>query len=323
MGTRMAHVVGIDVSKDWLDTHLLEDAAGQFREGATERVVYTSQACQVLAEKLLKLPIQRIVIEASGGYERLVVGTLIAAGLPVVVVNPRQVRDFAKALGLLAKTDKLDAYVLARFAQVVKPPERKIPEEHTQNLRDLLTRRAQLVEMRTMESNRLQQAASARVIKDLKSSLEFLDKRLKRIDDELDEHIRNTPAWQEKVDLLTSVPGIGPQTARMLVLDLPELGNCSRQRTAALVGVAPINCDSGQFRGQRVIQGGRKNVRCALYMATLTATRFNNVIRAYFQKLRTAGKPFKVALIACMHKLLNILNALLRKKQQWQPAITA
>jgi transposase len=319
----MAHYAGIDVSKDWLDVHLLEDAAEQLREGTAERIPYSTQACQALAQKLVNLHVQRIVIEASGGYERLLVGTLIAAGLPVVVINPRQVRDFAKALGLLAKTDKLDAYVLARFAQVVKPPERKIPDEQTQNLRDLLVRRAQLIEMRTMEINRLKQATTTRVIKDLKSSLEFIEKRLNKIDDELDEHIRNTPAWQEKVDLLTSVPGIGPQTARVLVLDLPELGNCSRQQSAALVGIAPMNCDSGQFRGDRIIRGGRKTVRSALYMATLTATRFNDIIRAHFQKLRSAGKPFKVAMVACMHKLLNILTAILRKKEPWQPAITA
>lgn len=319
----MAHYAGIDVSKDWLDTHLLEGADEERRDGAAERITYSAEACQTLAQKLLQLPVQRIVVEASGGYERLLVATLVAAGLPVVVVNPRQVRDFAKALGLLAKTDQLDAYVLARFAQVVKPPERKIPDEHTQMLRDLLARRAQLIEMRTMESNRLKQAATTRVIKDLKSSLEFIEKRLKRIEDELDEHIRNTPAWQEKIDLLTSVPGIGPQTARVLVLDLPELGDCSRQKSAALVGIAPLNDDSGMFRGQRVIQGGRKPVRCALYMATLTATRFNDVIRAHYQKLRSAGKPCKVALVACMRKLLTILNAIVRKKQPWQPVVTA
>jgi len=319
----MAQYAGIDVAKDWFDLHLLEGADQERREGAAERITHSPEACQALAQKLLKLPVERIVIEASGGYQRLLVGTLLAAGLPVVVVNPRQVRDFAKALGLLAKTDQLDAYVLARFAQVVQPPQRKIPDEHTQMLRDLLARRAQLVEMRTMESNRLKQAATTRVIKDLKSSLEFIDKRLKKLEDELDEHIRNTPAWQEKVDLLTSVPGIGPQTARVLLLDLPELGDCSRQKSAALVGIAPLNDDSGKFRGQRVICGGRRIVRCALYMATLTATRCNDVIRAHYQKLRSAGKPFKVAIVACMHKLLNILNAIVRKKQPWQPAITA
>lgn len=319
----MAHVVGIDVAKDWLDVHRLEGDSEVRRDGDAERVAYSAEGCQALALKLGKLPVQRIVVEASGGYQRLLVGTLIAAGLPVVVVNPRQIRDFAKGLGLLAKTDQLDAFVLARFAQVVKPPERKIPDEHTQNLRDLLARRAQLIEMRTMETNRLKQAASTRVIKDLKSSLEFIEKRLKKIDDELDEQIRNTPAWQEKVDLLTSVPGIGPQTARVLVLDLPELGDCSRQKSATLVGVAPLNDDSGMTRGARIIRGGRKTVRCALYMATLTATRFNDVIRSHFQKLRSHGKPFKVAMVACMHKLLNILNAIIRKKQPWQPALTA
>ncbi|WP_425617158.1 IS110 family transposase [Anatilimnocola sp. NA78] len=303
--------VGIDVSKDWLDVHLLQ--------GTHERVPNTSQGCQALCQKLRELNVERIVLEASGGYERLVVSTLVAADFPVVVANPRQVRDFAKALGLLAKTDKIDAQVLARFGQVIQPPLRKIPDEHAQNLRDLLTRRAQLIEMRTMETNRLHQATTTRIIKDLKSSLEFIEKRLQRIDDEIDDQIRNTPAWQEKVELLQSVPGIGPQTARILVLDLPELGECSRQQTAARVGVAPMNCDSGQFRGQRVIRGGRKVVRRALYMATLSAARCNDVIRPHYQKLRQAGKPFKVAMVACMRKLLTILNAIVRQKQPWQP----
>ena len=317
MGIRMSLCVGIDVSKDWLDSQLL-DPSGQ--KGPAERIANSSSACQALAQKLSKLSIQCIVLEASGGYERTLVATLAAAGLPVVVVNPRQVRDFAKALGFLAKTDEIDAYVLARFAQDVRPPQRKIPDEQTQALRDLLTRRAQLVEMRTMESNRLQQAATTRIIKDLKSSLEFIDKRLKKLDDEIDEQIRQTPAWLEKVELLKSVPGIGPQTARVLVLDLPELGQCSRQQTAALVGVAPMNCDSGQFRGDRTIRGGRKNVRSALYMATLSATRFNDTIKSHYEKLRDAGKPFKVAIVACMRKLLTILNAMVRNQHPWQPA---
>lgn len=318
MGTRMSLCIGIDVSKDWLDVDLL-DQAGQ--RGPAERVANAAAACQAFAQRLLKLSVQRIVLEASGGYERVLVATLVAAGLPVIVLNPRQVRDFAKALGFLAKTDEIDAFVLARFAQVVQPPQRAIPDEKTQAFRDLLARRAQLVEMRTMESNRLQQAATTRVIKDLKSSLEFIDKRLKKLDDEIDEHIRQTPAWQEKVDLLKSVPGIGPQTARVLVLELPELGKCSRQQTAALVGVAPMNCDSGQFRGERVIRGGRKSVRCTLYMATFSATRFNDTIRTHYEKLRNAGKPFKVAMVACMRKLLTILNAMVRDQQTWQPEI--
>jgi transposase len=312
MGSRMSLFVGIDVAKDWLDLQVLN--------GASQHAANSPQGHQTLVQALRNQPVQLIVLEASGGYERACVAALLAAGLPVVVVNPRQVRDFAKALGLLAKTDKIDAYVLARFAQVIQPPQRTIPDEQTQNLRDLLVRRGQLIDMRTMELNRLQQATTTRVIKDLKSSLEFIEKRLKRLDDEIDEHIRQSPAWQEKVEILQSVPGIGPQTARVLVLDLPELGQCSRQQAAALVGVAPINCDSGQFRGERIIRGGRKNVRSTLYMATLTATRCNNTIRDHYQKLRDTGKPFKVALVACMHKLLNILNAMIRDKHHWNPA---
>jgi len=308
---------GIDVSKDWLDLDLV-DQAGQ--RGPAERIANSAPACQALAQKLSKLGVLRIVVEASGGYERTLVATFVSAGLPIVVVNPRQIRDFAKALGFLAKTDELDAFVLARFAQVVQPPQRNIPDEQTQAIRDLLTRRAQLIEMRTMENNRLKQAATTRIIKDLKSSLEFIDKRLKRLDDEIDEHIRQTPAWQEKVEILQSTPGIGPQTARVLVLDLPELGQCSRQQTAALVGVAPMNCDSGKFRGDRTIRGGRKNVRTTLYMATLSATRCNDTIRNHYQKLLDAGKPFKVAIVACMRKLLTILNAMVRDQHTWQPA---
>lgn len=311
----MSLFVGIDVAKDWLDLQVLG--------GASLRVANDPSGHQSVVQMLRDQPVQRVVLEASGGYERACVAALLAAGLPVVVVNPRQVRDFAKALGLLAKTDKIDALVLARFGQVIQPPQRSIPDEQTQNLRDLLTRRAQLIDMQTMETNRLKQATTSRVIKDLKSSLEFIEKRLKRLDDEIDEQIRKSSAWQEKVEILQSVPGIGPQTARILVLDLPELGHCSRQQAAALVGVAPVNCDSGKFRGERTIRGGRKTVRSSLYMATLAATRCNHVIRSYYQKLRDAGKPFKVALVACMHKLLNILNALVRQKNHWNPATNA
>lgn len=311
----MATYVGIDVSKDWLDVQVLD--------GLFERVPNTPQACLALSKKLAELNPQRITLEASGGYERLVVSSFVTANLPIVVVNPRQVRDFAKALGRLAKTDKIDAQVLAHFAQVVQTPERKLPDETTQNLRDLLARRAQLIEMRTMESNRLQQATTGRVIKDLKASIEFIDKRLQRLDDEIDEQIRGIPAWQAKAELLQSVPGVGPQSARVFVLDLPELGQCSRQQAAALVGIAPMNCDSGQFRGQRTIRGGRSVVRTTLYMATLSAIRCNDVIKEQYQKLRQAGKPGKVALVACMRKLLTILNAMVRENQPWQTASQA
>ena len=307
----MTLYVGIDVSKEWLDIQILD--------GASERIPNTPAACLELSQKLQAQHVQRIVLEASGGYERLVVSTFVAANLPVIVANPRQIRDFAKALGLLAKTDQLDAFVLAKFAQVIQPPLREIPGEQARNLQDFLARRAQLIDMRTMETNRLHQARLPRVIQDLKSSLAFIEQRLKQLETEIDAEIRQSPAWQEKVELLQSVPGIGPQTARVLVVDLPELGQCSRQQTAALVGVAPMNCDSGTFRGQRMIRGGRKDVRKALYMATLTATRYNVVIREYFQKLRGSGKPFKVAMVACVHKLVTILNAMLRDQKPWQP----
>lgn len=305
-----ASFVGIDVSKAWFDLHVLE--------GLCQRFDNTPAGRRALREALEPLSIERVVLEATGGYERLLVAELAAAGLPVVVVNPRQVRDFAKALGLLAKTDAIDARVLALFAQAVRPVPRPLPNEQGQQLRETLARRAQLVEMRTMELNRLQQAHTQKVLRDLRSSIEFLDKRIQRLDDELDQWIQQSPLWQAKADLLRTVPGIGPQTARVLVVELPELGNCSRQAVAALVGLAPMNRDSGAWRGQRTIVGGRKTVRSALYMAVLAATRYNPTIRHCYQRLRLAGKPPKVALVACMRKLLIILNAMLREQQPWK-----
>lgn len=308
-----ANYVGIDVSKDTLELHVLGETTQSFANAP--------EGHQAILKLILQQPPERVVLEATGGYERLIVAALLAAEVPVVVANPRQVRDFAKGLGLLAKTDKIDAMVLAKFAQLVQPPQRPLPDEHTQKLRELLARRAQLMEMRTMETNRKQQARSARVIKDLLSSIEFIQKRIKHLDDEIDDEIQKSPAWREKVELLQTVPGVGPLTARLLVVELPELGSCSRQQGAALVGLAPMNRDSGKFRGQRMIVGGRSVVRQALYMATFTARQYNPVINAYFEKLRAAGKPFKVALVACMRKLLTILNAMLRQQKPWQAAL--
>jgi transposase len=262
--------------------------------------------------------VNRIVLEATGGYERPLVAELLVAKLPAVVVNPRQVRDFAKALGKLAKTDRIDAEVLARFAQAVQPELRSLPNAAEQQLKETLARRQQLLAMRTMESNRLQQASAVTVRKDVKSVLEFLDKRLGRIDDELEQLIKQSPAWQEKARLLKSVPGVGEQTARVLIAELPELGTCSRQQIAALAGLAPMNCDSGKWRGQRHIQGGRAIVRSSLYMATLSAIRRNRLLRPYYVRLRSTGKCGKVALTACMRKLLTILNAMLRDQQPWR-----
>ena len=307
--------VGIDVSKDTLDLQVLEGVQQQF--------LNTAEGIQALLELLKAHTLERVALEATGGYERLLVAALLAAGMPVVVVNPRQVRDFAKALGLLAKTDKIDARVLARFAHMVQPPQRPLPDENTQKIRELLARRAQLIEMRTMETNRRQQAHSARVIKDLLSSIEFINKRLKRLDDEIDEEIQQSPTWQKNVELLQTAPGVGPLTARTLVVEMPELGSLSRQAGAALVGLAPINRDSGKYRGKRMIMGGRAVVRSALYMATITAKRLNPVIRDYYLKLRAAGKAFKVAMVACMRKLLTILNAMLREQKSWEPKLAA
>ena len=305
----MSHFVGIDVSKDWLDVHVLNDFADRFEN--------TPEGLRDLVQRLGALPIERIVMEATGGYERLAAAELTAAALPVVVVNPRQVRDFAKALGKLAKTDRIDAEVLARFAEAIRPELRPLADEAQQKLRETLARRSQLIGMRTMEMNRLKQARSPRVRTDHEAVLEFLDERIQAINEDLDGLIQDAPAWLVKADLLKTVPGIGDQTARTLLAELTELGSTSRQQIAALVGVAPINRDSGMHRGKRTTAGGRNQVRTALYMATLAATSHNAVIRAYYKKCLAAGKPKKVALVACMRKLLVIVNAMLREQKPW------
>jgi transposase len=271
-----------------------------------------------LRQRLEELRPDVIVIEATGGHERAAVGELAAAGLPVVVVNPRQVRDYARAIGRLAKTDAIDALVLAQFGAAVKPEIRPLPDEASETLRELIARRRQLVAMRTAESNRLQQAHAAKVRKSVKRILAVLDQQLKKIDDDLDGCIRDSPVWREKFDLLISVPGIGPHTARTLLADLPELGCASRQQIAALVGVAPLNRDSGAMRGRRTTWGGRSAVRSALYMATLVAVRYNPRLQAAYEQLLARGKRKKVALTACMRKLLTILNAMLREQKMWQ-----
>jgi transposase len=308
---RMGAFVGIDVSKEGLDVHVLR--------GWAERVDNTLAGLQELKRRLAELSVERIVLEATGGYERLAVAELSLAKLPVVVINPRQVRDFAKAIGRLAKTDEIDAEVLARFAEAVRPELRPLPDDVQQKLQEILTRRGQLIQMRTAENNRLGQLANRAMREGLQKHLAFLKKQLDQLEKDLDRLIRDTPAWQAKVDLLQTVPGIGPQTARTLVAQLSELGAASRQQIAALVGVAPMNRDSGTLRGKRTTMRGRATVRTALYMATLNASRFNQVIRAHYQKLLAAGKPKKVALVACMRKLLAILNAMLRNQKTWQP----
>jgi len=314
-----AVVVGIDVSKHRLDiAHLHGDAP---LDAAFDN---TTEGHAALVERLCQIRPRLIVLEATGGYQRAVVAALAAAGLPVVVANPRQVRDFARGLGILAKTDAIDAMVLARFAEKIDPTVRNLPDAQAQALADLLARRRQLVELRTAEKNRLQQATAPRIKASIRAVLTTLDAQIAALDDDLDGHIRRSPVWREKENLLLSVPGVGAQTARTLLACLPELGTISRQAIAALVGVAPINRDSGAMRGKRTTWGGRKVVRSSLYMATLVASRHNPVIRAQYQKLLAAGKPKKVALVACMRKLLTILNAMLRTGQPWRnPCETA
>lgn len=306
--------VGIDVAKE-----TLEVAVGA--DGPSSSFANTAVDHARIVEFLQPLQLRNVVLEATGKYEQALVAALATAGLPVAVVNPRQVRDFAKALGILAKTDRIDARVLARFGTDVRPEIRPLADEQTRQLQELLARRAQLVAMRTAESNRLALVTAKPVHKSVLATIEFLDKQLKKLDGELDERLEACPLWKAKEDLLKSVPGVGEQTARTLIAALPELGTCSRQKIGVLVGVAPLNDDSGKHRGPRIIRGGRAVVRRVLYMAALSAVRFNPLLKKHYQKLIAAGKKKKVALVACMHKLLTILNAMLRNHTPWKSAL--
>lgn len=306
-------VIGIDVSKDRLDVASPE-GVGQWTNDP--------EGHRALLEHLRQWTLQVIVLEASGGYERALVAELAAADLPVAVVNPRQVRDFARATGRLAKTDAIDAQVLAEFGRAVSPEQRPLPSEMQRNLQQQLARRRQIVGMLTAEKNRLQQTTDKLVRRTIKAVKKTLEKQLSELDDELQKTIERTPVWREKENLLRSVPGVGPTTALGLLVELPELGTCSRQQIAALVGVAPINRDSGKQRGQRTTWGGRATVRSVLYMATLVATQHNPVIRAHYEHLQKTGKRKKVALVACMRKLLCMLNAILRDQKPWQDCLS-
>ena len=259
-------------------------------------------------------------MEATGGYELLAVAALAAAALPVVVVTPRQVRDFARATGQLAKTDRIDAEILARFADVVRPKVRIIPDAAAHELDALLTRRRQLLEMLQAERNRVGQVfgtGKKQVRKSLKAHIEFLERELHTTDTDLGKMVRESPVWRERDELLRSVPGVGPVLSRTLLADLPELGRLSRRAVAKLVGVAPLSRDSGTMRGRRFVQGGRAAVRGVLYMAALVATRRNLIIREFYLRLVAAGKPKKLALVACMRKLLTILNTMVRTNTTW------
>lgn len=304
--------LGLDVAKAQLD--LASEPAG-----VTGQFVNEPAGIADLVTRCRAQPVALIVLEASGGYEASVAAALAAAGLPVVVVNPRQVRDFARALGRLAKTDALDATTLAQFGARLQPVPRPLADEATQDLQAILLRRRQLLEMLAAERHRMPQARTARIRRQLTEHIRWLERRVDDCDTALQDAVEHSPLWRVKDQLLQSVPGIGPTTARTLLAALPELGHLDRRQIAALVGVAPLARDSGTLHGRRHCWGGRATVRSALYMAALVAMRWNPVIRACYLRLRTAGKPAKVALVACMRKLLVILNAMLRQQCAWQP----
>lgn len=303
--------IGIDVSKTSLDVAIRPtDEEGRFDNDQAGRDALVGWV-RARAPKL-------IVLEATGGLEVPITGALLAAGLPVRVVNPKQVRNFAKAIAQLAKTDRLDARVIARFAEVVTPELRPLPDEAAQALGQRLTRRRQLIEMLIAEKNR-RHTVQGPMREKLDAHLDWLSLAIKELDSEIDRLVKQCPAWREKEALLLTVPGIGPVVSRTLLSELPELGELSRQKIAALAGVAPFNRDSGRYRGKRKIAGGRRPVRSALYMAASVASRFNPLIRPLYERLRAANKPKKVALVACIRKLLTIVNAMLKNHAVWDP----
>lgn len=305
--------VGIDVSKDRLDVHVRPS-------GEAFAVARAGEGLESLIADLRGRDVALVVLEATGGFEQSVAAALAGAGLPLAVVNPRQIRDFARATGRLAKTDALDAGIIALFAERIRPEPRPLAGPEAQVLAELVARRRQLIEMIGMEKNRRRQARGKRVHKSLAAVLKLLEAELAALDRDLDGAVRASPVWRAAEDLLTSVPGVGDITARTLIADLPELGRLGRRRIAAMVGVAPINHDSGAWRGHRAIAGGRVAVRNILFMATLTAIRWNAPIRAHYLRLVDRGRPKKLAIVACIRHLLTILNAILRTQTPWQNA---
>jgi len=308
--TQVPPSVGIDVSQGTLDVAVCPS-------GEQWQLTNDDAGIGQLVERLRTLQPVRIVLEATGGYELAAVAALGIGGLPVVVVNPRQVRDFARSTGQLAKTDALDAQVLALFAARIQPQLRPLPDATTRELSAVLARRRQLIDMRTAETNRLKLALEA-VRGDIREHLRYLDKRIQDFDRELHDRLRNSPLWREKDNLLRSIPGVGPILTTTLLADVPELGTTDHKQIVALVGLAPLNRDSGRWRGKRSIWGGRGHVRAVLYMATLSAVRRNPVLKALYQRLLQAGKPRMVAIVACMHKLLRICNAILMHGIPWR-----
>ena len=305
--------VGMDVSQDTVDVAV--------QPGTAFQIPHDESGIAQAVDRLHALQPTLIVLEATGGLEVPLAGALAAVGLPVVVINPRQVRDFARATGQLAKTDRLDAQVLAHFAEAIRPPVRPVPDAQTQALAALVARRRQLIEMLTAEKNRLRLAARP-IQQRVQAHITWLEKELASTNTELTTIIHASPIWREKEEVLRSVPGVGPVLVTTLFANLPELGTLTRKEVAALAGVAPFPRDSGTLKGRRAIWGGRAQVRAALYMAALVATRRNPVIRTFYQRLCQAGKAKKLALTACMRKLLTILNAMVKSRTPWRLAVT-
>jgi transposase len=305
--------VGIDVAKDRLDVHVLP-------MGHAFALPRDGEGLASLIERLRPLAPTLIVLEATGGFETVVTAALAGAGLPLAVINPRQIRDFARAIGRLAKTDAIDAAIIALFAERIRPAIRPLPDAERCILAELVARRRQLVAMIVAETNQRRRVADAGLARRIDRHLTWLQAELTETDTDIDARVRRIPAWQEAASLLTSVPGVGPVLSRVLLAEMPELGTLDRRKIAALAGVAPVNHDSGQTRGRRAIRGGRSGVRSALYMAALVASRCNPVIRDLYQRLLARGTAKKAALVACMRKLLVTLNAILRSGQPWRDA---
>jgi len=306
----VSHIfVGIDVSKAQLDVSIRPTAQ-------TLSVTNDKAGIKVLIKHFNKLQPHLVVLESTGGLERQIMTALIGAEIAVVMANPRQVRDFAKSTGQLAKTDRIDAAVLAHYAEAIRPKPRPLPDELTLELRALTARRRQVIDMIVAEKNRLATASKA-IKKRITAHIAYLEEELDDADQDLDRFIGKNPVWKQNQEILCSTPSIGPVSSRTLIAELPELGTLGRKQISALVGLAPFPRDSGTLKGRRTIWGGRASVRCALFMATLAATRFNPVIRAFYNRLKAKGKLPKVCLVACMHKLLIILNAMLKNKMRW------
>jgi transposase len=309
--TTVERYAGVDVSKARLDVAVRPT-------GERYSLANEPEGIDALVGRLEEAGPELVVLEATGGFERPAAAALAASGIAVAVVNPRQARDFAKATGTLAKTDKIDAYVLARFAEALKPEPRTLPGEEALLLGEILGRRRQLIGMLVAENNRLSAIVSAPVKRRIRAHMRWLEKELSRTDLELEEILEASPVWRENEALLRSVPGVGPTLARTLLAELPELGTITHKRLSALVGVAPFNRDSGRIRGKREVWGGRARVRTALYMSAMVASKHNPLIREFYERLVEAGKPKKVALVACMRKLLAILNAMMRDRRPWR-----